>query len=396
MNMRKFYFLPLIAGTLFAYTSCSNDLVEEISEELSEHVQTGTPMNFSAQMGGEANINEHQSGKRKLTYNEEVYIGNSETKGTVNLMWEVGDKIGVDCPDAYDVKNAVYRVTGEETWGDFGSYGTLEKTDASPLKWGEKDAHRVFCGYPAGKVIMGNLTEGELPELFSRDCTLTIDKEQNGNVEATKIRKGQACIDGYRVIDRTNMISGGVQVFYKSETDQNDEIFLPFDTYFTAFDVIFTNSADQGLTIKKVKIVAENGEGNEIEALSGKATGTLAMGGGGFLEIQSIAPTMGESHSEVSINVKGINGEGTFELQKDNSLSVVLCALPMVLKERPDGKEDADDEVFGYNFKGTLTVTYNYSGEGEQTKSLDISSLYWANSRNRIVVPALPHVTFPE
>lgn len=399
MNMRKFYFLSIIAGTVFAYSSCSNDLVEEVSEEVSEHVQTGTPMNFSAKMGGKVNINVAQSGKRRLRYDDEnrSYVEDANM-GAVNLQWEPGDMIGIDCPDAYDVKTAVYRVTDEiYDWEGFGSFGYLENTGAS-LKWGANETHRVFYGYPAGTIKMEDIVESETgdPEEFTRGCAITIKKDQTGKVEETKIfpreiSEGENPIEGYRVVDKTNMICGGVTIFKKSEVSQDDQIELDLDSYYTAFDVVFTNNDEKDLTIKTVSIVAnKNNAENQFTALSGTATASLGIGDGHLLAIKSITPTTDESYPEVSIEVKDENGTGTFALPKDKSLSVILCTLPWVLKDV------AGDSKYERMLKGKLKVTYNYAGEADQTKILDISGKHWVNSRNRIVVPALPHLTLPE
>lgn len=391
--MRKFYFLSMVAGTVLAYSSCSNDLVEEVSEEVTEHVQTGTPMNFSAKMGGKVNINVAQSGKRRLRYDDEnrSYVEDAN-KGAVNLQWEQKDKIGINCPDAFDTQTTVYQVTADifDTEG-FGSIGFLESTDA-PLKWGEKEVHRVFYGYPAGKIEMGDVEEPESGESyeFTRKGSITIDKCQTGKVEEAKIfpkeiHKDENPIEGYRVVDKQNMICGGVSIFNKSEVSQDEPIELNLDSYYTAFDVVFTNDDEQSLTIKTVSIVADSNAENQFTALSGKADVSLGIGDGYLLAINSIEPTSTESFTEVSIAVKDQNGTATFALPKGKSLSVILCTLPWVLNDV------AGDKKYERMLKGKLKVTYNYDGEVEQTKTLDISGKHWMNSRNRIVVPALPH-----
>lgn len=389
MNMRKFYFLSMVAGTVLAYSSCTNDLVEEVSEEISEHVQTGAPMNFSAKVGGKANDSKSQTGKRKVNYADEFFFGS----GGVSLKWEKGDLIGVDCPDAYDkdgqATRAVYKV---EDPGIAGNTDGLVSYGDTHLYWGANNIHRVFYGYPAGRVIMENLEENSKdPYDFTRSFTASIEHVQEGTVENEYILVNGEPVDGYRAVDKQNMLCGGVIFVERDETGQNDAVELVFDSYFSSVDVIFTNSEEGNLTIKEVAIEMEQDDpDNEISALSGTCSGNMYWGENGLLTLDAITPKEGESYPDVSIKVKGQNGEDTFALPKGKSLSVVLCMLP---DKEPTGAQGTlpDDAKFGRTMIGKLKVKYEYAGETEQTKTLDISGIYWINTRNRIDVPTLPH-----
>lgn len=391
MNMRKFYFLSIIAGTVFAYSSCTNDLVEEFSEEVSEHVQTGTPMNFSAKMGGKANAGTPQSSKRKLNYDDSGFV-----TGMAMFKWETNDMIGVDCPDAYDkdgtVTRAVYKITDPE----YGYYTTALESYSGHLYWGEKEVHRVFSGYPAGKVTMGELEDhNDDPWQFTRSFSSVIDHVQNGQVSEEDVVIGEESTPGYRAIDKKNMVCGGVTFFEKSETSQDEVLVLYNYAFFTSVDVVFTPSeTDKPITISKVEIAVDKSQIDMTKFsvadvnICGECEGILYADEDRLLAVKAMSAKEGTSYDNVSINVKGLSGEEGFKWSQDKPLSVVLCMFPW---SEPQGGED-----YTRPFPAKLTVTYQYEGESSQTKTMNISNNYWINARNRIEVPALPHAAVSE
>lgn len=390
MNMRKLYFLSIIAGTMFAYSSCSNDLVEEASEQISEHVKTGTPMNFAIELRDNANNGESRKVKQKLNYDDE------NTNGAwVSFKWEEGDIIGVDCPnaDSHDGKKsrAAYRVEKNPTGDNKGRTSDLKCVSADYLYWGDGSLHRVFCAYPQGKVTLGDLEDADLydPTIFSRTFSATIDREQNGKVSDEIIRVGNSSVSGYRAVSKENMICGGMNFFFKEYTDPDAAIMLPFYPFFTSVDVIFTpeeESSKKHITIKEVKISVDERQldpaafTQDDVKISGTCTGNVGYNDSWALVVKSIAPTSGQSYNDVTLKVNGNDG---FEWPQDKPLSTVLIMFPAV--------EPQNATSYTRPFPAKLTVKYQYEGEIEQTKVLNITNEYYINARNRIKIPALPH-----
>lgn len=391
MNMRKFYFLSIIAGTMFAYSSCSNDLVEEVSEEVSEHVQKGTPMNFALELRD--NDKNHDSRKVKHNFN---YNDNAFSAASVDFKWEEGDVIGVDCPNA-DTQDgrksqAAYKVVKSPTGDDPSVTSDLKCVSQDYLYWGEDELHRVFCAYPQGKVVLGDIQDADPwdPTVFSRTFTATIERVQIGNVSEETIREGNIPVQGYRAISKENMICGGYNFFFKEWVTPDQVITLPFNAFFTSADVIFTPEeveTPKKITIKEVKISVDESQidysqfSQDDVKISGTCTGTIGDNGSWALSIKQIAPTPGSSYNDVTLKVNGNDG---FAWPQDKPLSTVLIMFP---SKEPENSSDS----YTRTFPAKLTVKYQYENEVEQTKVLNITNNYYINARNRIKIPALPH-----
>lgn len=374
----------ILAGGLFTLASCSNDAIEDTMEETFQGIQPGTPMNFVLGFGGQP----QESGKRKIVYNDAV-----ATSGSVDFKWEVGDCVGIECPDAEKDNEelgrqgrgskGVYKVKSADS-----PYGPHYATDLqciseTHLYWSKEEVHRVFLAYPAGKVDLGTIS-GDGPS-FTRPFTTEIEQNQDGDVFEDKIRVGNSSVDGYRCIDKNNSIFAGEWTYYRSDMSAEAPIFLPLNPFFTALDVVFQKAEGEAtpVKIKSVSIKVELPEEATIDEIkiAGKCSGTVQNSENGSIIVNSIVSDATASNQiSLSLNQK----DGGYKWNQDKPLSAILCMFPW---PEPEGQ---GDDTYQKTFPVSLKVVYQYEGEEEQTKYLKADGKYGINARNRILVPTLP------
>ena len=378
----------ILAGGLFTLASCSNDAIEDTMEETFQGIQPGTPMNFVLGFGGQP----QESGKRKIVYNDAV-----ATSGSVDFKWEVGDCVGIECPDAEKDNEelgrqgrgskGVYKVKSTDS-----PYGPHYATDLqciseTHLYWSKEEVHRVFLAYPAGKVDLGTIS-GDGPS-FTRPFTTEIEPNQDGDVFEDKIRVGNSSVDGYRCIDKNNSIFAGEWTYYRSDMSAEAPIFLPLNPFFTVMDVVFPKAEGTAtpVTIKSVAIKVELPEGASITdiKIAGKCSGTVQNSENGSIIVKEITPNPAESSNQISLSLN--KEQGGYTWNQDKPLSAILCMFPW---PEPEGLGDA---AYQKTFPVSLKVVYQYEGEEEQTKYLKADGKYGINARNRILVPTLPKKT---
>lgn len=387
-----FFGLMLMAGGMFAFSSCSNDIAEEAMEDFTQGVQSGTPMNFALDFGGKS----QNSSKRYVKYDDP-----NDTQNAVAFAWEVGDQIGVECPDA-EIDNEDLGRTGRASRGLYQVKSTtnrynrpnyvqdLEALGEEYLYWSQKDLHRVFTAYPAGRITLTSLTENDNPEDnfngtdfdFTRGFITTIDHEQKGTVQEEKIKVGNNVVDGLRCADKNNMICIGWSPFYRSATSSGAELYISMYSCFTSLDVIFNKENDpKNVTIKSVSVKVSLPENSPVKdfAISGECTGKAIVNENFLLSPLELHPTTGKSYDQVTLTLN----ENGYTWNQQKPLSTVLIMFPW--------PEPVAGAAYFQTFPATLKVVYQYEGEDEQIKYMNISGQYGINARNRVIVPHLPH-----
>lgn len=374
-----FFGLMLMAGSMFAFSSCSNDIAEEAMEDFTQGAQPGTPMNFAFDFGS----NQRKSGKRKINYDDTNF-----NAASVYFKFEIGDIIGVECPDAEKDNEEL----GREGRASRGAYQvvSLENIYNKPyfvqdlkalgtdrLYWSKANLHRVFAACPTNKITLGDI-QGEGAN-FTRSFETSIDAIQTGAVTEDVIRIGNTKEEGYRCVDKSNLIFAGSWCYYREDMSEELWAYLPIPMYscFTSLDVIFNKQASaQNVTIKSVSVKVKDATDGEVSnvKIAGPCTGTVRNGYDGFIVIEQITP--GANASDI-VTLK--LGEDGYKWAQDKPLSTILIMFPW---------PENDQKL---TFPATLKVVYQYDGEEEQTKYMDISGEYGINARNRIIVPALPH-----
>lgn len=385
-----FFGLMLMVGGMFTFPSCSNDIAEEAMEDFTQGIQPGTPMNFALDFGGSQQKTD-KSGKRRISYDDK-----NSVNGPAAFKFEVGDKIGVECPDAEKdnedleregrASKGIYEVQSlDNAFGMPNFAQDLKALNTDRLYWSKANLHRVFAACPAGKVTLGPI-QGEDDD-FTRSFETSIDATQNGVVTVEEIKvDNNTTEEGYRCVDKTNMVHAGSWCYYREDISEESMAYLPIpmNACFTSLDVIFKKQESaKNVTIKSVSVkvkAATDGTVSNVK-IAGKCTGTVTNGRDGFIVISQVNPDPSAS-DKVTLKL----GENGYKWAQDKPLSTVLIMFPW---PEPNGA----GSVYNLTFPAQLQVVYQYEGEDEQTKYMDISGTYGINARNRVIVPALPHGT---
>lgn len=343
--------------SLASFASCSQDLD---LEEYKEEVSGVTPLEFNVK------FTDQESSRRKIR-------ANGYEDDLAYYKWKEGDLLAVVMPDSpsnyegVDYTRGVYSVLTSATYYSWATTTELKRVSGH-IGFANANidkTHRVYYGYPAGKVEITKFYD-YIPggagswEQLAADFKVTIDATQNGTVEDFEpgISETNTTAD-YQVGDWNQAVCGGAMgIIPREYVDGGSLLMWPI---FTTAEIDI-KAPEGGCTIKSIELTAHpmNGTTEVTTNICGTASGTFTCKGGGELDFspfQTSDPAEGGKQDKLTLN---INGEGGFNLEGGKKLRASMFFFPCGDSKVSTGRDVVPMKltIKVTTSKGTKTATF--------------------------------------